>query len=152
MPKVKDLTTTTAPLLTDYTINERVGGSGTQQNKVLWQKIFDLFASNGMGVVTAESGIVAAGTVQGDATPVTETYNRVDTVAAGTGVVEDATDPITRTVQSIGANDLNWYPNGTDQFYVPGAGLLGAGIPFVIAPGNTAKYIRYSAGILTIQF
>lgn len=150
--KVKDLQDESAPALTDYAINERVGGAGVQPKKATWQQIYDMFLAAGMGEVTAEDGIAAAGTTQGTATEITKTHNRVDTVGANSGVVEDATDPITRTVQNNGANDLKWYPNGTDEFYIPGSGLQGAGIPVTIASGNTAKYIRYSTGVLTIQF
>lgn len=150
--KVKDLTVETTPALTDYAINERVGGAGVQPKKTLWQKIFDLFVSSGMAQATVLDGITAAGTNQGTATEITKTHNRVDTVGAGTGVVEDNTDPVTRTVQNLGANDLKWYPNGSDEFFIPGLGLQGAGVPFVVASGNTAKYIRYSAGVLTIQY
>lgn len=150
--KVKDLQTEGSPALTDYVISERIGGPGIQPRKTLLQKVYDLFVSSGIGEFTVADGIAAAGTVQGDATPITKTRNRVDTVAPGTGVVEDATAPKTRTVQANGANNLKWYPNGTDQFYVTGGtGLLGAGIPVTVGPGNSLSYVRYSAGVLTIQ-
>lgn len=150
--KVKDLAIETAPVLTDYAINERVGGPGIQPKRTLWQTVFNLFVASGMGQITVQDGISAAGTTQGTATTITKTHNRIDTVGANSGVVEDSTDPVTRTVQNNGANDLKWYPYSTNQFYIPGSGLQGAGIPITIAAGNSAKYIRYSTGVLTIQF
>jgi len=152
--KFKNATTEIAPALTDYALNERVGGPGKQPKKTLWQKIYDLFVTSGMGEFTVADGIVAAGTVQGDATEITKTRNRVDTVPAGSGVVEDATNPVTRTIQNNcgTGEDLLWYPNGTDQFYITGgAGLQGAGTPVTIADGNSKAYVRYSAGVLTLQ-
>ncbi len=152
--KVKDLVIETAPALTDYTTNERIGGPGIQPKIVLWQKILDMFISGGVGQMTVLSGIVAAGANQAGATVITKTRNRVDTVPPGSGVVEDGTNPVTRTVQNNcgTGEDLKWYPNGTDQFYrTGGTGLLGAGVPITIADGNSAQYIRYSNGILTLQ-
>ena len=136
----------TNPALTDYTAND---SASIQLRRSTWQKIYDLFFSTFNSVT---SGISAAGTNQATATILTKTFNRIDTVGSGTGVKEDATNPVTRTVQNNGANDLKWYPYSTDQFYLTdGSGLQGAGIPITIASGNSAKYIRYTNGQLTIQ-
>ncbi len=110
---------------------------------------------NIVNTLTKEDAIVAAGTTQGTATTITKRHNRVDTVPAGSGVVEDATNPDHRVIQNNcgTGEDLKWYPNGTQQFYRTGAGggLLGSGVPIIIADGNSAAYIRYSANVLTIQ-
>lgn len=106
------------------------------------------------GIPSSSSSITAAGTNQATATILTKKMNRVDTVAIGTGVVEDAeaTAGMFRTVQNNGLNDLKWYPFGTNQFYfTDGSGLQGAGIPITIASGNSAKYFCYDNGQLTIQ-
>lgn len=152
--KVKNAIIESNPAITDWTLNERIGGAGKQPRRTEWQTIFDMFVSAGMGQVTAQSGIVAAGANQAGATEITKTRNRVDTVPAGSGVVEDETNPVTRTVQNNcgTGEDLKWYPSGTAQFYrTGGIGLLGAGIPIIIADGNSAQYIRYNNGVLTLQ-
>ena len=152
--KVKNAVIESTPALTDWTLNERIGGAGKQPRRTLWQTIFDMFVSNGMGQMTVLSGIVAAGANQAGATILTKTRNRVDTVPAGSGVVEDGTNPVTRTVQNNcgTGEDLKWYPNGTDQFYVTGGGgLQGAGAAITIADGNSAAYVRYTNGVLTLQ-
>ena len=154
MPKYRLLPINNSPALTDYTTVQQVSTSRVQPERTLWQKIYDLFVSSGMSEMTVASGIIAAGTMQGDATEITKTRNRVDTVPTGSGVVEDATNPVTRTVQNNcgTGEDLLWYPNGTDQFYgTGGTGLLGAGVPITIADGNSAAYVRYSTGVLTLQ-
>ena len=152
MPKAKDLTVNSTPALTDYTINETIGGSGVQPNIALWQKIFDLFVASGIMSGTYASGISAAGTDQATATSLTVTKNRIDTVASGTGVKNSATEVagFSRTVQNNGANDLLWYPFGTNQFYIIGSGLQGASTPITISPGNQSSVIAYTAGVLTI--
>lgn len=144
--KVNALPVESTPALTDYTIND---SSSTTTKRSTWQKILDLFVGTFHSVAL---GISAAGTNQATATVLTKTFNRIDTVGSGTGVKEDTTNPVTRTVQNNGANDLLWYPNGTDQFYLTdGSGLQGAGVPYSISSGNSAKYIRYTNGQLTIQ-
>lgn len=153
MPKVKDLAVEAAPVLTDYTINERIGGPGVQPKITLWQKIFDMFTAAGMGVRTYLSGIVAAGTVQGDATALTKTLNRVDTVGAGTGVVNSATETagFERTVQNADpVEDLLWYPFSGSRFYILGTGLMAVDAPLTISAGNQASVIAYTNGILTL--
>jgi len=136
----------TNPALTDYTAND---SASVQLRRTAWQKIYDLFFATFNSVA---SGISAAGTKRETATILTKTFNRVDTVGSGAGVVEDSSNPVTRTVQNNGANDLKWYPYSTDQFYLTdGSGLQGASVPITIASGNSAKYIRYSANQLTIQ-
>lgn len=149
--KVNALPIQTAPSLTDYTINDT---ASLTTERSTWQKILDLFVANGVAPVTVLSGIVAAGVNQAGATILTKTRNRVDTVPAGSGVKEDTTNPVTRTVQNNcgTGQDLKWYPNGTDQFYITGgSGLQGAGVAITIADGNSAAYIRYNNGVLTLQ-
>lgn len=150
--KVKDLTVETAPVLTDYTLNERIGGPGVQPKITLWQKIYDMFVATGLVVETYISGIAAAGTTQGTATTISYTLNRVDTVASGTGVKNLATEAagFKRTVQNNGANDLKWYPFLGSLFYVNGTGAMAANAPITIAPGNQASVIAYTAGVLTL--
>lgn len=147
--KVNALPIESAPALTDYTIND---SASVSTKRSTWQKIYDLFFSTFNSVA---SGISASGTNQATATVLTKTFNRIDAVPAGSGVKEDSTNPVTRNNQNNcgTGEDLKWYPNGTDQFYITGAGggLQGAGVPIIIADGNSAKYIRYTNGILTIQ-
>lgn len=148
--KVNALPIESTPALTDYTIND---SASVTTKRSTWQKIFDLFVSSGIVSGTYLSGISAAGTNQATATTISKTFNRIDTVAAGTGVKNSAASVAgeTRTVQNNGANDLLWYPFGTEQFYITGSGLQGASVPITIASGNSAKYIVYNVGQLTIQ-
>ena len=150
--KVKDLTIETAPALTDYAINERVGGAGVQPKRATWQLILDLFVASGLVSETYLSGISAAGTNQATATTISKTFNRIDTVAAGTGVKNVATEPagFRRTVQNNGANDLVWYPFLGSNFYVNGTGASAANAGITISPGNQASVIAYTAGELTL--
>lgn len=153
MPKVKDLAIEVAPVITDYAINERVGGAGVQPKRTLWQKIFDMFVASGMGVRTYLAGIVAAGVDQATATALTKTLNRVDTVPAGTGVVNSAAEGagFERTVQNNNAvEDLLWYPFVGSRFYIIGTGLMAIDAPITIGAGNQASAIAYTAGVLTL--
>lgn len=145
--KVNALPVESTPALTDYTIND---SASVTTKRSTWQKIYDLFFAT---FHSSASSISAAGATQAGATILTKTFNRVDTVAAGTGVKEDATAIAgdRGIVQNNGANDLLVYPFGTNQFYeIDGTGLQGAGIPSSVAPGNTLEYFCYNAGILTI--
>ena len=128
----------------DYVIVVRTGTN----EKISFE---DLFTQIGLPI-SYEKAIVAAGVDETDATPVTKAYNRVDTVAAGTGVVNDILEEAgeKRTVQNNGANDLNWYPFLGSNFYINGTGAMAANDPIVIAPGNQASYIVYANGELTI--
>ncbi len=143
--KVNQLPTQTSPSLTDYTINDT---ASTTTERSTWQKIKNLF----QGSDAQASGITAAGTIQGDATTISKDFNRVDTVASGTGVVNAATETagFARTVQNNGANDLNWYPYFGSAFYIIGSGAMSANAPIVIASGNQASVRAYANGVLTI--
>ncbi len=84
--------------------------------------------------------IVAAGTVQGDATALNQGYNtyQISTAAAGTGVRLWATvvGGEEAYVFNAGANAVNLYPATGDQI-----NLLGTNNPLVIASGKGA-YLR----------
>lgn len=146
--KVKNLQVEATPVLTDSVILERIGGPGIQPKLTLLQKIFDLFSVS----TSSLSGISAAGTNQSTATALTKNKNRIDTVSSGTGVKDSVTavSGYTRTVQNNGVNDLLWYPFGTNQFFILGSGLQGAGTPMSIAPGNEITVFCYDAGQLTL--
>src|SRR3972149_5459588 len=149
--KVNALPVEANPALTDSTINDSVN---IVTKRTTWQKIFDWVVTSGIMSGTYASGISAAGVSQATATAISATFNRVDSVAAGTGVKNSAASVAgeTRMVQNNGANDLLWYPFGADQFYLTdGSGLQGASVPITIASGNSAKFICYNAGQLTIQ-
>lgn len=60
---------------------------------------------------TVATGLVAAGTVQGNALPLAADVNNVTTVAAGTGVIAPAMNPADEIlVRNGGANALLLYP------------------------------------------
>ncbi len=148
--KVKDLNIESSPLLTDYAINERPGGTGIQPKLVTWQDILTLFIANSLST-TGESGIIPAGANQATATVLTSSKNRVDTVTAGTGVKDDIAPTVgfTRLIQNNGANDLNYYPFLGARFYAVGTGLMAINSPVVIAPGNQVEVYCYDDGVLT---
>lgn len=151
--KVKDLTIETAPALTDYAINERVGGAGVQPKRTTWQKIFDLFVASGISAAeTYAKAISAAGTNQATATTLSANVNRIDTVASGTGVKNVAQEAagFRRTVQNNGANDLVYYPFLGSNFYINGSGAMAANAGITIVPGNQVSVIAYSTGELTL--
>lgn len=98
-----------------------------------------------------DSGISAAGTTQATATTLSKLYNRIDTVAAGTGVKPDVTASIgfKQTVQNNGANDLVFYPFLGNNFYTIGSGASAVNAGVTIAVGNQVTVYCYDAGILT---
>lgn len=149
--KVKDLTVESAPVLTDYTINERVGGAGVQPKKTLWQTIFNLFVSAGMAAGTYAKNITATGTNQATAATLSNAINRIDTVGAGTGVVNAALEAagFDRIVQNNGANDLVYYPFLGSNFFVIGVGAMATNAGITIAPGNQVRVKAYASGELT---
>lgn len=98
-------------------------------------------------IQTLAAGISAAGTNQETATVVSKTRNRIDIVAAGTGVKPSvsATVGFFQTIQNNGANDLLYYPFLGDNFL--GAA---ANAPITIAAGNQVTVIAYITGELTL--
>ena len=145
--QVNALPVENSPAMTDSTVTD-TGNIVTK--RTTWQKIYNLF----YGIIFSQaSGITATGTNQATARVLNKVNNRIDTVSAGTGVVEDAAAAIgnTRLVQNNGANDLFYYPFGTNQFYQIGSGALGAGNPITIAPGNQVSVFCYNSNELTIK-
>ena len=128
----------------DYIIAVRTGTN----EKISFE---DLFTQIGLPT-SYQKGVIAAGTDKTNATPINKAYNRIDTVAAGTGVVNDILEVAgeKRTVQNNGVNDLNYYPFLGSNFYVNGTGAMAADAPMVISPGNQVSYIAYEDGELTI--
>lgn len=145
--QVNALPVENTPAMTDSTITD-TGNITTK--RTTWQKIYNLFYAL---MYSQASGIAAAGTDQGTATPLTKVNNRIDTVAAGTGVVENAAAAIgnTRLVQNNGTNALLYYPFGTNQFFQLGTGLLGAGVPLTVDAGNQVSVFCYNSNELTIK-
>lgn len=149
--KVKDFDVEASPALTDYAVNERVGGSGKQPKRTLWSSILTMLQNAGVSVETYESGISAAGTNQATATVLTKNFTRVDTVGSGTGVIEPTALLKRGRVANNGLNDLKFYPQGSNKFYDMSAhDFLSPAAPFTIAPGNSIDWVRYESGVLTI--
>lgn len=147
--KVKNLPVEITPALTDSTIND----SANVTTKITtWQSVLNLFIANGVQKNDVLPGISAAGTNQSTATILTKTFNRVDTVASGTGVKNDvsATVNFRRTIQNNGANDLLYYPFLGNNFLFIGSAPLAANVPITISPGNQASVLCYTNGECTI--
>jgi hypothetical protein len=78
--------------------------------------------------------IAAAGSSQGDATPITALINVVTTVGVGTGVVLPASSRLfNRRIVNHGANTLKIYPNSGGTI-----NGLGTNVPITIASGGTS--------------
>ena len=91
---------------------------------------------------TVTNGITAAGTNQGTATAITSTFNSVDTVAAGTGVILPAAlAGYTITVSNHGLNNLSVYPASGES--VEGGA---ANVPLVLLPGMCYRAACSTAG------
>jgi hypothetical protein len=85
---------------------------------------------------SADSGIVSAGTVAGDAVPLVAQINVVSTVATGTGVIfPSAVSGYTLIVKNAGANNLNVYPATGDRI---NDGVTGD--PVVLEPGAALQF------------
>lgn len=154
--KVYELPEENSPQLTDHLILDRHNVAGYPM-RVLLSSIASLLQTSGFfsGGVVVTSGITAAGNDQATATILTNTtnsYNRVDTVASGQGVKNGSTAVVgdIMVVQNTGQNELKWYPFGSDSFYLPDLGSLGGSIAYPIAPGNSAKFVCYNNGVLTL--
>lgn len=115
--------------------------SGTFPNPILeddlfiWQQMMRVALASGTDGATSEKGITATGATQATARPLTEDFNRVDTVAAGTGVrLDAATINKKRVIANNGANNLNVYPILGDNF-------LGDAddVPVVLPPGSSME-------------
>jgi hypothetical protein len=106
----------------------------------------------GSGSTTATEGITAhGGGGQGSATAISSNYNIVSTVAsAGDSCVLDAaTVGLIREVSNFGANDMDLFPAvGEYLKNYTTAPTVNAAVS--IAPGNTIKFVCYTAG--TWQF
>lgn len=134
-----------------YIIDPNMGQAKAQGKLAIPVYITDTDTSSVI-IQTFTSGITAAGANQATATIVSKTRNRIDTVAAGTGVVPDRTavSGFFQTIQNNGANDLLYYPFSGDHFYVIGSGAMAADAPVTIASGNEVTVLAYNDGELTI--
>lgn len=102
---------------------------------------------------TSEQGIISLGTNQATATLLTVNYNRVDTVAPGTGVKPNVTATVgfkQTTQNNDSADDLKYYPFLGNNIIEIGETPLAANIPYVIAAGTQLTVFCYAAGELTI--
>lgn len=78
---------------------------------------------------TVATGLTATGTVLGDSLALTSIFNRLTTVAAGTGANLFNSTGVLQCVQNLGANDLKLYPNSASG-QINGAA---AGTPITVA-------------------
>lgn len=91
--------------------------------------------------LTTETGITAAGTVQGDATALTKKVNEVTTTAAATGVrLPTAVAGYVVYVFNRGANTLNIYPASGAQI-----NALGANVADTAATLTHKQYVAVSS-------
>jgi len=87
------------------------------------------------------ASVTAAGTVQGDATALTKTYNLVQSASANQGVkLPDAAAGLKVTVYNSTANDIKIYPATSESI---DGGSLNA--PVVLRPGNVFDAIATGA-------
>jgi len=110
----------------------RDGGDDTERRRMsfIWWRFLQSLANRMTSSVPSSSatGIVAAGTTQGDATPLTEEWNVVATTPANSGVIIEPFGTGTSvTVYNDGANALDVYP---PVGYFIDAGLVNA--PYVL--------------------
>lgn len=78
---------------------------------------------------TVATGLTATGTVLADSLALTSIFNRLTTVAAGTGANLLGSTGVFHCVQNLGANNLKLYPNGASG-QINGAA---AGTPITLA-------------------
>lgn len=92
-------------------------------------------------VAGMNASVTAAGTVQGDATALTKTYNLVQSASANQGVkLPDAAAGLKVTVYNSTANDIKIYPATSESI---DGGSLNA--PVVLRPGNVFDAIATGA-------
>ena len=119
------------------------GDFPTQQEFI---DLIDTLANNGT-LVGSAAGLTATGTNQATALVITSAKNRIDTVAAGTGVKPNQTAAVgfSQTVQNEGANDLAYFPFLGDN-------ILGQAVntSVTISAGNQLTVFCYTAGELTL--
>jgi hypothetical protein len=87
-----------------------------------------------VSVLSALTGISAAGTTQSGATALTNLINIVSTVASGSGVV--LTTGLKAIIMNRGANALAVYPPSTGQLEA-----LGTNVPYMLQPGQDATFL-----------
>ena len=99
------------------------------------------------GVYSVNDAVSAAGTVQGDATTITNQVNTITTCAAGAGVIlrVAANDPIgsLRRFLNITANNCQLYPDSGSSIYNGAA--LSANTATQIFPNTPMNIIRTGA-------
>lgn len=90
--------------------------------------------------------LTATGTVQGDAFLLASLWNRLTTVAAGTGViVTNATIGLDMVVVNAGANTLNVYPPVGGQI-----NALAVNAPYVLAVNTMVVVRRFSSTVFRV--
>lgn len=110
---------------------------------------------SGLTPNTSEAGITASGTTQANATSITKTNTRFDTVAANKTARIDiaATVGAKATVQNWGANDLSVYASTSvvgNTFNVNGTPQVN-GTPYTLGAGNQLTVFCYVIGEWSTQ-
>ena len=105
-----------------------------------WNILVPLLLSSGVLRVSPQNNITAAGATPGTATNLTQNFNAVTTVAAGTGVrlptaSAQSVNGMLVVVFNRGANTLNVYPPAGGQI-----NALGVDVANTIASGASAAY------------
>lgn len=104
---------------------------------------FGDIASTGEVTFSVTSSVIAAGTVQGDATALTTTYNIVTTATADQGVVlPDATAGKVTTVINATAVNIKLYPASAEQI-----DSLGTNVAKNLAPGASLEVVAASGSL-----
>lgn len=103
---------------------------------------------------TTKSGITATGTTNADAKKLTKKINRLDNVAAGTGIINASLEIVGdwKEIHNFGANDAKFYPYDGSNFYIVETGAMAADEPIIIPSGTSLKYIAFNEGECTIIY
>lgn len=104
---------------------------------------FGDIASTGEVTFSVASSVTAAGTVQGDATALTTTYNIVTTATADQGVVlpDAATGKVAKVINTTAVN-IKVYPASAEQI-----DSLGTNVAKNLAPGASLEVVAASGSL-----
>lgn len=110
---------------------------------------------NGLTPNTSEANITASGTTQANATSITKTYTRFDTVASSKTARIDVSPTVNArvTIQNWGANDLSVYAStaGVGAIFNVGGTTQVNTSPYTLAAGNELVVFCYVAGEWSTQ-
>lgn len=129
--------------LTNTEVDNNFGNLNTDKYESGDSVSVDDLVVTGETTVSTSASVSAAGTVQGDATALTKTYNIVTTATVDQGVVlpDATTGKVTKVINATAVN-IKLYPASAEQI-----DSLGTNVAKNLAPGASLEVVAASSSL-----